>query len=82
MKKKKNEMFPKNYKREDNFKAPKILIRRGREYKLINKYRYVYLYERTCISRNGEITTFYECFNEFDVRLLQYYKGESGEYKE
>ena len=82
MKKKKNEMFPKDYKCNENFEAPKILIRRGKKYKLIEKLKYIYLYERECISATGTITKFYECFNDYDIRLLVYYKGESGEYKE
>lgn len=83
MKKKINDKFPKDYTHDPKvkFEAPEIMFRRNMMYQFVKKFRYIYQYKREIFTPDGEIRTYNECFTENDLRLIEYYNGETGEYK-
>lgn len=73
----KTSKLPYNYdpERLNDFKIPEILIIRGKKYKLVKKLKYLYLYKKDIRRSNNELYTLYECFSEFDIKVIEYYKG-------
>lgn len=69
--------LPYNYNPDilSGFTIPETFIRRGKKYKLVKKLKNLYLYKRDIKVRDGEIYTLYECFSEFDLKVIEYYKG-------
>lgn len=58
-----------------DFKIPDVLIRRGIKYKFVKKLKNLYLYKREIKISDSETYTLYECFSEFDLKVIEYYKG-------
>lgn len=58
-----------------DFKIPDVVIKRGVKFKYVKKLKYLYLYKKDVKLRNGDLYTIYECFSEFDLKVLEYYKG-------
>lgn len=73
---KRNRTMPKKYKISDDFIIPQILIKQNKEYIFVKKLRYLYQYKREYKDFNGRIKNYYECFDRFEIRLLEFYKGE------
>lgn len=73
----KTNKIPYNYNEQklDGFKVPEAFSIRGKKYKLVKKLKYLYLYKSNVKVRYGELYTLYECFSEFDLKVIEYYKG-------
>lgn len=58
-----------------SIEIPKILIKKNMKYKFVKKLKHLYLYKREIKLKDGSTNIFYECFSEFDIKVIEYYKG-------